>query len=115
MDMNSMKMNSMNMKSMDMDDMDMMDMENMNLCQSCGMPMKDHMDFGTNEDGSMNNNYCTHCYQKGDFTEPDICMDDMINKCTHMMVEMNMMPEKEAKEMNMKLIPNLKRWMMEKT
>jgi hypothetical protein len=92
MDMNSMKMNSMNMKSMDMDDMDMMDMENMNLCQSCGMPMKDHMDFGTNEDGSMNNNYCTH-----------------------MMVEMNMMPEKEAKEMNMKLIPNLKRWMMEKT
>lgn len=115
--MNSTKMNSMDMKSMDMEDMenmDMMDIENMNLCQSCGMPMKEHMDFGTNEDGSMNNTYCTHCYQKGDFTEPDMCMDDMINKCTHMMTEMEKMSEKDAKEMNMRLIPTLKRWMMGK-
>lgn len=105
-------MNSMNMKSMDMENMDMMTMENMNLCQSCGMPMKDHVDFGTNADGSMSDCYCTHCYQKGEFMEPDMCMDDMINKCTHMMTEMNMMSEDEARSMNMKLIPDLKRWKM---
>lgn len=107
--MKSMEMKS--MKPMDMDEMDMMtDMENMDICQSCGMPMKDHMDFGTNADGSMNSTYCSYCYQHGDFVEPEICMEDMINKCTYMMTEMNMMSENEARQMNMKLIPMLKRW-----
>ena len=35
-----------------------MEME-MKICQSCGMPMKEEQ-YGTNGDGSVNDNYC--CY-----------------------------------------------------
>ena len=38
-------------------------------CQSCGMPMKqDPQGGGTNADGSINENYCSYCYQNGEFT-----------------------------------------------
>lgn len=39
------------------------------VCQSCGMPMKkDPEQGGTNADGSKNDQYCSYCYQKGEFT-----------------------------------------------
>jgi len=38
------------------------------LCQSCAMPLKEEKDFGTNTDGSQNDDYCCHCWQKGSFT-----------------------------------------------
>jgi hypothetical protein len=38
-------------------------------CKSCGMPMKqDPQGGGTNADGSKSENYCSYCYQNGDFT-----------------------------------------------
>ena len=37
-------------------------------CQSCGMPLTD-TNKGTNSDGSLNNEYCSYCYQKGQFTQ----------------------------------------------
>jgi len=38
-------------------------------CQSCGMPMKqDPQGGGTNADGSINESYCSYCYQNGEFT-----------------------------------------------
>lgn len=38
-------------------------------CQSCGMPMKnDTQCGGTNADGSKSKNYCSYCYQNGEFT-----------------------------------------------
>ena len=47
-------------------------------CQSCGMPMnKDPNGGGTNSDGSKNGMYCSYCYQNGDFTQPDISIDEM--------------------------------------
>lgn len=55
-------------------------------CQSCGMLMKqDPQGGGTNADGSTNMNYCSYCYQNGDFlfhgtvTEfQEICRQKMI-------------------------------------
>lgn len=42
-------------------------------CQSCGMPMKrDAKGGGTNADGSRSSAYCSHCYEAGEFTQPDI-------------------------------------------
>ena len=39
------------------------------MCQSCGMPMrKDPENGGTNTDGSKNLEYCSYCYQNGEFT-----------------------------------------------
>ncbi|MBU0648118.1 zinc ribbon domain-containing protein [Patescibacteria group bacterium] len=34
-------------------------------CQACGMLMKKEGDFGTEEDGGKNCDYCIHCYQNG--------------------------------------------------
>ena len=43
------------------------------MCQSCGMPLKrDEQGGGTNKDGSKNITYCSHCYVKGEFMNPDI-------------------------------------------
>jgi hypothetical protein len=47
-------------------------------CQSCGMPLKrDEQGGGTNTDGSKSSLYCSHCYQLGMFTLPDITIDQM--------------------------------------
>ncbi len=47
-------------------------------CQSCGMPLKrDSKGGGTHADGSKSLMYCSHCYQDGKFTQPDITVDEM--------------------------------------
>ena len=47
-------------------------------CQSCGMPLsKDPKGGGTNADGSFSRMYCSHCYEAGRFTLPDITVDGM--------------------------------------
>jgi hypothetical protein len=47
-------------------------------CQSCGMPLaRDEKGGGTNADGSKNDMYCSHCYQSGSFTQPDITVQQM--------------------------------------
>ena len=47
-------------------------------CQSCGMPLsKDPLGGGTNADGSLSSEYCSHCYRKGVFTQPNITAQEM--------------------------------------
>jgi hypothetical protein len=47
-------------------------------CQSCGMPMKrDELGGGTEADGSKSTMYCSHCYQQGKFTMPELGVDEM--------------------------------------
>jgi hypothetical protein len=77
-------------------------------CQSCSMPLQKPEDFGTNADESKNQEYCQYCYQKGKFTEPDITVEQMIEKCTGIMKQMNI-PEAQI-EQTKKFIPMLKRW-----
>jgi hypothetical protein len=79
------------------------------ICQSCAMPMKKVGDYGTNQDGSQNYEYCTHCYQHGAFTQPDISMDEMIKGCVGIMVQYGM-NEQDAKAQIEPVIPTLKRW-----
>jgi hypothetical protein len=85
------------------------DIEDSIICQSCGMPMKLESDFGTKTDGSADPDYCTYCYQKGEFTRPDITMEQMIDGCIAMMVKYGV-PEGQAKAQMSGLIPTLKRW-----
>lgn len=47
-------------------------------CQSCGMPLS-NTNKGTNADGSLNEDYCTYCYQNGKFTQ-NLTMSQMIEK-----------------------------------
>ena len=45
-------------------------------CQSCGMPLaKDP--HGTEADGSASPKFCSHCYQGGVFTMPNLTVDQM--------------------------------------
>ncbi len=47
-------------------------------CQSCGMPMKqDEKGGGTNADGSKSAMYCSHCYEVGRFTLPNLTAKEM--------------------------------------
>lgn len=81
-------------------------------CQSCGMPLYNENDFGTNADGSKSNEYCHYCFKDGQFTDPSITVDQMIEKVSGMMAQMQGMPEDQARETAQNFIPQLKRWKM---
>jgi len=78
------------------------------LCQSCGMPMKKDEHFGTNAEGGKNEDYCTYCYQKGQFTEPNITMDEMIRKIAELTKQQSL--SAEDMERASKSLSKLKRW-----
>mgnify|MGYP001569771182 CR=1 FL=1 len=78
-------------------------------CQSCGMPLGEGF-FGTHEDGSENQDYCSFCFEEGKFTDPDLTMDQMIElSVEHMTTDLEM-TEEQSKELARLYIPKLKRW-----
>lgn len=81
-------------------------------CQSCAMPMQNPDDFGTNADGSNNNEYCSYCFRNGKFTEPNMTVEQMIEKCAGIMKQMQM-PQAQI-EQTKTFMPMLKRWRVEK-
>lgn len=47
-------------------------------CQSCGMPLKkDPKNGGTEANGSVSLLYCSYCFADGNFTRPDITVNEM--------------------------------------
>jgi hypothetical protein len=79
------------------------------ICQSCGMPLRSESDLGTNANGSKNKEYCRFCFKDGQFTDPDITMEQKIDKLVSLAAKMNI-PEKSARQMASNLLPTLKRW-----
>lgn len=77
------------------------------VCQSCGMPLTKEV-FGTEKDGSKNEDYCVYCYKEGSLTS-ECTMDEMINTCIPFMEEQGMNKD-EARKLLEKELPNLKRW-----
>jgi len=68
------------------------------LCQSCGMPLaKDPKGGGTNKDGGLSTMYCSRCYEYGEFTQPDMTVDDM-----------QLLVKQKMKEMK---LPSLMAWL----
>ena len=91
--------------------------QEMKFCQSCGMPLNEQL-FGTNADGSRNEDYCAYCYKEGRFTN-DCTMDEMIEFCAQFVDEVNKnmpkpMTKEEYKEMMRSYFPKLKRWSSER-
>lgn len=83
-------------------------------CQSCGMPLESDNVKGTNKDKSINNDYCTYCFQNGEFAQ-ECTMDQMIEHCAQFVDKFNEGSEKkitrEEAIANMKeFFPKLKRW-----
>jgi hypothetical protein len=63
---------------------------------------------GTEADGSRSVDYCSHCYQKGSFTDAQMTADRMVARVRERLLQMKLPPgmvEKLAAE-----IPALKRW-----
>lgn len=84
---------------------------NQRFCQSCGMPMggTDEL-YGTNADGSKNEEYCKYCFEKGEFTFNGT-MEEEIEICIPHMVAANPdMSEEEARKRMLEWFPTLKRW-----
>ena len=84
--------------------------ENFNgpFCQSCCMPLDKPEVFGTNADGGRNDLYCHYCFQNGDFTTPDITMEEMLEKCVGIMEQMGL--PQEIIEGTKAYFPQLQRW-----
>lgn len=80
------------------------------ICQSCGMPMKKTKEYGTNEDHSRNRKYCSYCYKRGEFTQPNISLEEMINKVASLMAEKMKLGENQSKKIAERIIPRLERW-----
>lgn len=65
-------------------------------------------DYGMNADGDRNQEYCTYCFQNGNFTS-DVTLGQMIEKIVPMHDQMGM-TEEEARKMTNENLPKLKRW-----
>jgi len=70
-------------------------------------------EFGTEETGVINTNYCIYCYRKGRFTEPDITLEQMVDKMTNTLVERRGLDEDKARRQTRNLIRQLRRWSVE--
>lgn len=84
------------------------------ICQSCGMPMNEPEHFGTNEDGSQNQDYCIYCFKDGHFTQ-DFSMEEMVEHNLKFLDEFNKdaqtsFDEAGARAEMLKFFPTLKRW-----
>lgn len=79
------------------------------LCQSCAMPLVQNSDFGTNQDGTKNKEYCFHCFKDGNFLDDGITLQEKINKNVSFAVLMGL-NEKNARKMALEILPKLKRW-----
>ena len=81
-------------------------------CQSCGMPISAAFaNLGSNADGSSSETYCSFCYQKGTFTQPELTVDQMIQMSIGNMTGDDLrMPLDKATELANRVIPTLGRW-----
>jgi len=83
-------------------------MADKHICQSCSMPLDSPDLWGTEKDGSRTNEYCKYCYQDGQFTHPEMTLDEMQE---HMMkyMEKERLPQ-DIIERAVDRLPFLKRW-----
>ena len=79
-------------------------------CQSCGMPLRSLVDFGTANQGYRVNEYCRFCYQDGKFTQPDISLEEMIEHGTRFLSNQGSMSGAEARALLEAKLPRLSRW-----
>ena len=83
-------------------------MEKIMVCQSCSMPIMKDADKGTNADETKSNDYCVHCFVKGEFAgyqTVEEAIADSVNFAEHAgMTKEDMLKYAE------KNYPNLKRW-----
>lgn len=79
-------------------------------CHSCGMLVMRKEEFGCEANYAMNLSYCRYCYWKGQFTEPDITKEQMLEKLAQAMKTSQNVSEEQARQMAWDRMRLLKRW-----
>lgn len=72
------------------------------------MPIDDMNLRGTEKDGSKSTEYCTYCYAKGAFINPNATLEDM-KVIVRNAMEQRHIPEPTI-QASMSMLPYLKRW-----
>lgn len=80
------------------------------ICQSCGLPMEIANEHGTEGDGSLNYLFCCHCYRQGTFVEPNLTVEDMLQRMAGIVQNEMFLPPKKALDVARTFVPQLKRW-----
>ena len=80
------------------------------ICQSCAMPFTTPEEFGTHADGSQHDEFCSYCFEDGEFTDPDLTLSHMVDFTAEMMVNDEGISESEAKQAARELLTPLRRW-----
>ncbi|MCL2522756.1 MAG: hypothetical protein FWE36_07870 [Erysipelotrichales bacterium] len=80
----------------------------LSFCQSCFMPIDDFLKFGTEADGTINNDYCCFCYKNGKFTTEQT-FEQFVEANIPFWRDNNLNNE-EAKQCILTIFPTLKRW-----
>ena len=84
--------------------------QTMRFCQSCGMPLTDAGQHGTEADGSPSPDYCAYCYRQGQFVG-EMTMEEMIDFCVPHMVQADpSLSQEQARARMSRSFPLLKRW-----
>lgn len=79
------------------------------ICQSCAMPLKkDPKQGGSNADGSKSSEYCSLCFENGEFTQPDFTVKDMQDFCIGKMKECGI--PRSVGWLFTRNLPRLNRW-----
>ena len=73
------------------------------------MEMVEGSDFGTEADDTLSVDYCTHCYQGGEFVDPDLTIEHM-SAIAADFIEADDVTMAEAKAISKTLLSDLKRW-----
>jgi len=79
-------------------------------CQSCSMPLGKPEDFGTDKAGYRVNDFCRHCFADGAFTEPNVSMSEMLERCVRVMDSQGIMAAPQARALLADVMPRLGRW-----
>jgi len=79
-------------------------------CGSCGMPLLEPADAGTEADGSPSEEYCVHCYRDGAFVEPDLTLEACVERAAPLLAAELGMPVDRAREMAAAFTATLPRW-----
>lgn len=79
-------------------------------CQSCGRRLRKPELFGSGASGAMDTTYCKFCFWKGEFTEPETTLEEMIGHVAEMIARSKRVPLETAEGLARSLVPGLKRW-----
>ncbi len=81
------------------------------MCQSCGHDMRHPTKRGTDRDGHPSGDFCRGCYFDGEFTLPDLSIEEMVGISVQSLLDNDPdLDPKEALERARGLLPTLKRW-----